>query len=754
MLKANRNKTQEEHNNTCRDLDSLIKAIRTGSTARGTTPATRQIQPLDVWGRGIKWEDKVKDKSKNVKYPGLFDDKYKQSYGGAGNIEKGLLYIQAYMKKKVDRGMDTDAIYTLVVDQLEGIIEDNPPARQAPAHHPDLACEITNKTEKKQASKSVWLMALRTILNGYLSICTNSSLTNKTDQIVEWLLLIDLHSLITRFINPAQDTEEEQIRIYRSCVDLLSTGIVLRLKNNPNVLSKSSLGDDSEASDPGLSDAAMDIPPSKIIVTTSGQDALGQGLSVLGHRIDTNEKKNLPGFKLKTVLSTNHETHEKDIAVYFLVGNIRGRVKPLEADDRVACVGRISETIFDISQEDLNQLTAEVTVWCKDASADLKKTLCVDLTITKPRDELVVWMQSGNIQRLIKEKKLNILVWQSEQKVHSLGTGKFSAGSSYLLTADSTQSDAFNAAADEAARRAPDHNLSTFFRDYCQEAKHAIINQQKKSARIVAEWLNQWNGLGGAAIANGPFVNIVFYDKNREVNDALQKLGNDEANHLIEKVKNSETNKTLKNISMALSAVKKMVGNPSDKVKFRQALMSFPKPIDKMRTEAPAVKEPDNQSSGDLLLLNAYLEKTLLSDVSDWIRSLDLTRFKQNELSELGHLKAAIHALQSCNVAAMNGLYAKKTVFNAYDTLNVRFDVRQHALRSLQKIWPDSPSFGFGQTTTSARDEESIRISVGLESLESLQASILKLGYRRLKLRHEVGEQTVATGSHLCVANS
>ena len=204
---------------------------------------------------------------------------------------------------------------------------------------------------------------------------------------------------------------------------------------------------------------------SNILVEKSGQHALNQGLRILGcaelykFSIKKENSDYLPGFLLNSILSQGDLQEEKnDIAVYFGVGGERGVARKTQDADNVACVGRISETIFDINQSDINRLKKDVMQWCQNDSGQ-PKVLCLDLTITKPNDELVAWMQSSDIQKLITDNKLDILVWQSEQKQHSLGTGKFSAGSVYLISGDDNKVNLFNAEAIKSHQLTPDNNL-------------------------------------------------------------------------------------------------------------------------------------------------------------------------------------------------------------------------------------------------------------------------------------------------------
>ena len=335
----------------------------------------------------------------------------------------------------------------------------------------------------------------------------------------------DIHTLITKELPKAQEEKKVEL-IYRSCIDLMSTMIVLRLGENGN--QARFINDKSVIFPKVISNPGLEKNSSNILVEKSGKDALNAGLTFLNKPIKKYKyHPPMSGFRLKTVLSQGKvEEEKKDIAVYFELGNKRDKAIEVSKHDDVACVGRISETLFDLDQDEIKRLNADVIEWCKNVSNE-PKTLCIDLTITKQNDELVTWMQSPDIKRLIQEKKLDILVWQSEQKQHSLGTGKFSAGSVYLLSGDADKVAEFNKDVSIAYNNAPDNNLSTFFRHFCLDAMHAVVKQQTESARFIADQLNP--GLekcyGAKAIANGPFVTIMVDKQQKpDIESLLQEV--------------------------------------------------------------------------------------------------------------------------------------------------------------------------------------------------------------------------------------
>lgn len=81
----------------------------------------------------------------------------------------------------------------------------------------------------------------------------------------------------------------------------------------------------------------------------------------------------------------------------------------------------------------------------------------------------------------------------------------------YLISGDENKINAFNNKAKYSHQKAPDNNLSTFFRHYCTHAMHEVVKQQTESAKLIADQLNTELGKHGAkAEANGPFVTLIL----------------------------------------------------------------------------------------------------------------------------------------------------------------------------------------------------------------------------------------------------
>ena len=478
-------KTEFENNY---QMNKIINAIRIASTSRGSTPVN--WRQSDFWNSNGQWERKIKKKELNP---------INMEYANYDSIKKGLNYI----KDKINLFSLTTlySIYNFAVKKIKDhhqedllIISDS-----------GIATTLLHKTKEKIKSlnENSRKLALFSIINGYQDICAKFKTLEIQDLIIELLILQEFYSLITKLLIIQEEKKIELI--YRSCIDLMSIMIVSKLH-----IHQANFTEDKNIIFPKiLKNSALEKFSSYILVEKTGTKAIKKGLKILDKKLSIGS---CSGFQLKTVLSQGKgsEEYKKDIAVYFLLGGSRGIAKKAIGKDDFAIVGRISETIFDIDQEDLTRLEKDVIEWCKHASSK-PKTLCINLTITKPKDELLEWMQSPEVTKLIEEKKLDILVWQSEQKQQSLGTGKFSAGSVFLLSSDEMTVRKFNQMADEAYKVASDCNLSTFFRHYCIDAMHEVVKQQSESAKFVADRLNPvlQKCYGAKAVANGSFVIII-----------------------------------------------------------------------------------------------------------------------------------------------------------------------------------------------------------------------------------------------------
>ena len=94
---------------------------------------------------------------------------------------------------------------------------------------------------------------------------------------------------------------------------------------------------------------------------------------------------------------------------------------------------------------------------------------------------------------------LDILLIRSEQKQQSLGTGKFSAGASCLITNNPERRKQFDSEASKT--RTMDQRLATFYREQVSEAVISLVQAQVKSAEKYVK-----DHPSRRLVANGPVV--------------------------------------------------------------------------------------------------------------------------------------------------------------------------------------------------------------------------------------------------------
>lgn len=491
-------------------IEKISHTILLASTAKGSLPYIKDVSGseavLDFWGVTDKFKTKV---SKNRFF--VFKQYKETMYGGVDNIKEGVDYIE---KKVPDilKSVDIERALELVEDNVKGKLSKN----DAPDITKYFLSDIIETISNIKIKNNAMLNALLSIAHGYQKLLndSNDEITS-TDKIILLLIYQQIHALIKKF--PSEEDEKKLNLMYTSCIDLMCVAVVLNIRkqNTKSILASNK---DFTFSKDVLESPEFSTHASKILVGKSGRNALGKSLEQLSREGLSEDGQKLPGFNLSTVLSKiGWSEKAQDIAVYFEVGGFRESAKlPDQAND-IACVGRISETKFDIDQIDIEKLTEDVLNWSDKNLSNQPKVLCIDLTIRKKDDELINWLKSEKIQKLIHDKKLDIIIWQSEQKQQSLGTGKFASGSAYLLSGDNDSIAKFNKAAEESYENAPDNNLSTFFRTYCADAMHDVVSQQSQSAKIIASEINDTSLFGPQdkcrAVANGSFVILMFYSE-------------------------------------------------------------------------------------------------------------------------------------------------------------------------------------------------------------------------------------------------
>lgn len=518
-------------------MEQVIRNICIGSTAKGSRPFLDEAINIDAYRFSQAFKRKMHASESSSKYsylPNEYIDStsYYDNYGGSGNVARGLKFIDRYMAFKVS---DIKKFHDYVIKKLSSELPQKVLFGDTKSLANTYLTLIKDELSelKSLQTESIFARVLSSVLDGYQQIHSQEFLSNSKDRTINILVLREIHELMKKFKNC---NENEANLIYRSCIDLFSVAITQYLRNNQNILNN----EKNLVSGSVYSFDNANINISSTLIGDKGSLNLYGSLSIIdnyyGINSDHNSSTKYPGFKLTTVFTKVASENDKenmrkdDIAAYFELGGTRGQgwfPGNKGNVERVALVGRHSETAFDITAEDLEKLTKDVSEWCqKNKETDKPFTLCVDTTLRKAinKDELINWVFSKEIQSLVEQGKLNIIMWQSEQKQQSLGVGKFSAGSSFIISADKSLVNEFNNKSKNMMQQAPDYNLSTFFRLYCSEAMDAVVEQQSISVKYLTLKLNDIlsvinnseSNVKINAIENGPFLTLIVNGDNPE----------------------------------------------------------------------------------------------------------------------------------------------------------------------------------------------------------------------------------------------
>ncbi len=234
----------------------------------------------------------------------------------------------------------------------------------------------------------------------------------------------------------------------------------------------------------------------KTLVANSAREAKNRSLALF---MDYIEHEFLPAFSLPafTLPSANpREPGENGYYKWF-------SRKPVDSHDSFALIGRTTETKYDISLKELEEVIKKIELWVN--LPPHPKMLVVDVTIMTPDacDPILkaVMKMRSQMRDL---SHFDILVVRSEQKHHSLGLGKFSAGSSYLITSDMERQKKFD---DEALKpRTPDQLLATFYRENMSVEARELVEEICRQASLLAAEINA--STPNAAFTAGPVIGI------------------------------------------------------------------------------------------------------------------------------------------------------------------------------------------------------------------------------------------------------
>lgn len=178
-----------------------------------------------------------------------------------------------------------------------------------------------------------------------------------------------------------------------------------------------------------------------------------------------------------------------------------------------ALIGRTTETKYnlDVNSDAFESTLKEIEEWIKNQVTTPPKLLIVDITIPTPEDKDPILQKVLDLRKRLGINSFDILLVRSEQKQHSLGVGKFAAGSSFLITDNEKRRLAFNEEAQKP--RTIDEKLATFYRENVAQEVIDLTLAQAESAQKFVEQNQIAEAKDIKIVANGPFVLIENDDK-------------------------------------------------------------------------------------------------------------------------------------------------------------------------------------------------------------------------------------------------
>ena len=389
-------------------------------------------------------------------------------YNGIDNVFRGAQYSQLRIKKYLDRVGMKEAIIEGIRQEL---LEETP-------------CELKHLLQKAVDDFQSQLSTLDD--DQVMAQCVNRLATaflnhdpKPTETADESFIMMQTIALI-EMTKTIKERKEHKLSLtaYYKIMAILNVAIINQLSLTPT---------DSREKERFFNQMTSHV--GETLVANSGRDALCRSLKALGMMGDLDSK--LPGFPLEGALKGSVRKG------YFEW--ING--EEVNHEDTCALIGRDSETLYDldVNSDEFKDTIEKIKSWA--TSAPTPKTLVVDISIPsiEQPDPILTKMIALHESLLAKNSAFDILVVRSEQKQQSLGTGKFAAGSSFLITDDADRRRKFD---DEAKKpRTMDQKLATFYRENVSDSIIALIKEQAESAKKFAE-KNHHSGL----IVNGPFI--------------------------------------------------------------------------------------------------------------------------------------------------------------------------------------------------------------------------------------------------------
>ena len=411
------------------------------------------------------------------------------------NVYRGYLYSLARLKKYLERAGMRQAIEDAVAGRLGVTVENNTSIIALVKSAKDKLREAIAKLDANQAMA----VCLKGLACEYLKM-TVSNFGGEENQLLEIMAMLDVSKTIDK-ASEKKGSVAEGVRIsvadYQRSMGQLNMCVVNRQQLENSCCVKETYFNELTGSSSG-----------KTLVTYSGTRAKHVAINLLyPHEYEYYERSH-PCFMLEGA------RRGEDCGGYYRWTND----KQAENSDRIAIIGRDSETKYDLETQS-DRFVQEVEKIKQWALSDPKpKTLVVDITLptsqkVDPILQSVINMRDG----LNTENKGNfdILVIRSEQKQQSLGTGKYAAGACFLVTDNKERREKFDQAASQPRR--PDEMLATFYREKLHDQMHKMVKEQ---CEVAVDLAAENPDSIFPVIANGPFLllsthsNLFHDDKN------------------------------------------------------------------------------------------------------------------------------------------------------------------------------------------------------------------------------------------------
>ena len=464
----------------------MKKALLIGGMASASTPFrskkddenSMSSQDLKVSLQSLYKKHKQED-TEDIRYKQIGNTPLRNVYDGKDNVNKGRIYSELRIQKYLEyHGVDK-AIKHKLINMLQ--MESNTCFIKLREQAHDHLLKLIQNIEKSTNILSSDIIGVKLILLSCACGLANEFLKLKMLDAVDNILILQTIALI-EICADLQKLEQypHSIEYYYKIMGLLNIIIIENLEYNKQ--QEESFFKNITNNQAGLT-----------LVDDSGRNTLERSMKIITNNQNYTFKQ-LPGFSLPSVITDNYNTRG-----YF---EWTTEQSP-KNNETYAMIGRNSETIYQMEENAaklyMENIKQQISNWVNQQQG---KTLIIDITIPTLNDQKdYVLQEIINHNTMNLQGKLNILIVRSEQKQHSLGLGKFAAGSSCLITQDHDLKTRFNTEA--LKTRTPDQQLATFYRENVAMQVHRLLSAQSQSAQNISQ---QFADITDDIIVNGPFI--------------------------------------------------------------------------------------------------------------------------------------------------------------------------------------------------------------------------------------------------------